>query len=77
MEKQMNHSGRHSGGCRMLGPMKEARRKGRRFSSDEDITGVVQIWLKTQRNNFFYDGIKKHVKRWNRCVEVEGECVEK
>jgi hypothetical protein len=35
--------------------------------------------LKTQPKNFFSDGIKKKelVKCWNRCVEVEGDYVEK
>jgi hypothetical protein len=50
-EKQTNHSGRHCGGFHMFGPMKEALR-GRRFSSDEDIIGAVQNWLKTQPKNF-------------------------
>jgi hypothetical protein len=31
----------------MFGPMKDALR-GRRFSSDEEFIGAVQIWLKTQ-----------------------------
>jgi hypothetical protein len=26
---------------------------------------------------FFSDGIKKHVKRWNRSVQVEGDYVGK
>jgi hypothetical protein len=26
---------------------------------------------------FFSDGIKKLLKRWNRCVEVEGDYVER
>jgi hypothetical protein len=39
--------------------MKEALR-GRRFSSDEEVIGAVQNWLKTQPKNFFFsDGIKK------------------
>jgi hypothetical protein len=32
----------------MFGPMTEAVR-GRRFSSDEEVIGAVQNWLKTQR----------------------------
>jgi hypothetical protein len=32
--------------------MKEAVR-GRRFSSDEEVTGTVQNWLKTQQKIFF------------------------
>jgi hypothetical protein len=39
--------------------MKEAVR-GRRFSSDEEVIGTVQNWLKTQPKNFFFhDGSKK------------------
>jgi hypothetical protein len=36
---------------RMFGPMKETLR-GRRYSSNEEIIGVVQNWLKTQTKNF-------------------------
>jgi hypothetical protein len=60
----------------MFSPMKDALRG--RFSSDEEDTGAVQNWLKMQPKNFFFpDGIKKHAKRWNRCIEVEGDYVEK
>jgi hypothetical protein len=52
----------------MFGPMKEALR-GRIFSSDEETIGAVP--------NFLSDGIKKLVKRWNRCVELEGDYIEK
>jgi hypothetical protein len=30
-----------------------------RFSSDEEVIGAVQYWLKAQPKNFFSDGIKK------------------
>jgi histone-lysine N-methyltransferase SETMAR len=61
----------------MFDPVKEALR-GKRFSSDEEVIVAVQNWLKTQPKNFFFsDGIKKLVKCWNRCVEVEGNYVEK
>jgi hypothetical protein len=36
----------------MFGPMKEAQRS-RRFSSDEEVFGAVQNWLKTRPKNFF------------------------
>jgi hypothetical protein len=63
----------------MFGPMKEAIRRRRRFSSDKEAIGAVQNWLKTEPKTFFFppDGIKNLVKRWNRCVKVEGEYVEK
>jgi hypothetical protein len=55
--------------------MKEILRR-RRFSSDVEFIGAVQNWLKRQPKNFS-DGIEKFVKRWNRCVEVEGVYVAK
>jgi hypothetical protein len=57
----------------MFGSMKESVR-GRRFSPDEEVIGGVENWLKTQQKHLFFfpDGIKELVKRWNRCVEVEG-----
>jgi hypothetical protein len=36
----------------LFGPMKEALR-GRRFSSDKEVIGAVQNWLKTQGKTFF------------------------
>jgi hypothetical protein len=72
MGKQMNHSERHCGGFHTFGLMKEALR-GRRSSSDEEIIGAMQNWLKMQPKKLFSDGIKKELlKRWNGCVEVEG-----
>jgi hypothetical protein len=35
----------------MFGPMKKALR-GRRFSSDEEVMGAVQNWLKTLTKKF-------------------------
>jgi hypothetical protein len=40
----------------MFGPMKEAPRG--RFSSYEEVIGVVQNWLKTQLRNFFLTELK-------------------
>jgi histone-lysine N-methyltransferase SETMAR len=42
----------------VFGPIKEALR-GRRLSSDEEVTGAVQNWLKTQPKKFYSDVIKK------------------
>jgi hypothetical protein len=51
--------------------------RGRIFSSDEEVIGIVQNWLKTHPKILFSDGIKNLVKSWNRCVEGEGDYVEK
>jgi hypothetical protein len=61
----------------MFGTMKEAVR-GRRFSSNKEVIGTVHNWLKTQPKPFFFlTKFKKLVKRWNRCIEVERDYVEK
>jgi hypothetical protein len=40
----------------MFGPKKEALRE--RFSSDEEVTGMVQNWLKMLPKNFFLMELK-------------------
>jgi hypothetical protein len=57
-------------------PMKEAL-KGRRFSSNEEVIGTVQNWLKTQPKKLFFDGIKKPVKSWNWNTEVKEDYIGK
>jgi hypothetical protein len=42
----------------MFGPTKESLR-GRRFSSDEEIIGETQNWLKMQPKKLFSDIIKE------------------
>jgi len=32
---------------------------------------------KTENNNKFYNGIRALEKRWNKCISVAGEYVEK
>jgi hypothetical protein len=44
---------------------------------EREVTGEVQNCLNTQLKNFFSDGIEKLVEHWNRCVEVEGDYIEK
>jgi hypothetical protein len=60
----------------MFGTVKEALR-GRRFSSVEEVIGAVQNLLKTQPKYFFFlTELKKPVKTWSRCFEVEGDYTE-
>jgi kynureninase len=48
-----------------------------RFSSDEEVIGMVQNWLKSQPKELFSAGIKKLVKQWNKCIEIKGNYFEK
>lgn len=60
----------------LFGPLKQALR-GRRFDSDEAVKEAVHSWLAAQPKTFFYEGIRKLVERWTKCIEKQGDYVEK
>jgi hypothetical protein len=37
----------------------------------------VHEWLRDQLKTFFVEGIRKLVDRWTKCIEKEGDYVEK
>jgi hypothetical protein len=59
-----------------FGPHKEVL-GGRRFPCDEDVKNVVHQWLCEQPKTFYCDGIKQLVECWEKCVEKQGDYVEK
>ena len=40
---------------------------------------AVHAWLADQPKTFFFcsEGINKLVQRWKKCIEKQGDCVEK
>ena len=39
---------------------------------------AVHVWLAAQPKTFFFsEGIKKLVQRWKKCIEKQGDYVEK
>lgn len=60
----------------LFGPLKEALR-GKKFGNNEDVKNFVGKWLKQQDKDFFAAGIKKLVNRWDKCINVGGDYVEK
>jgi hypothetical protein len=38
---------------------------------------AVHKWLRDQPKTFFVEGIRKLVDRWTKCIEKEGDYVEK
>jgi hypothetical protein len=60
----------------LFGPPKEALR-GCRFTSDQEVKEAVHAWLAAQPKTFFFEGIRKLVQRWTKCVEKQGDYVEK
>jgi histone-lysine N-methyltransferase SETMAR len=47
--------------------------EGRRFATNEHVEAVVR----TQDTDFYQQGFFKLVKRWDKCINVGGEYVEK
>ncbi|XP_071083734.1 histone-lysine N-methyltransferase SETMAR-like [Haliotis cracherodii] len=50
--------------------------RGRRFEDDE-LTAAVEVWLGDQNLDFYRSGISDWQTRWNNCVELGGDYVEK
>jgi len=60
----------------VFGPLKEAMR-GKSFRSDEEVLQAVHEWLRSQPKDFFSRGTHALPKRWNTCMERNGNCIEK
>ena len=57
-------------------PLKKFTR-GTKFESDDEVKSVVNGWLRHQFKDFYAEGIWKLVHRWEKCVKLMGEYVEK
>ncbi|XP_071102349.1 histone-lysine N-methyltransferase SETMAR-like [Haliotis cracherodii] len=51
--------------------------RGRRFEDDDELTAAVEGWLGDQNVDFYRSGITDWQTRWNKCVELGGDYVEK
>jgi len=60
----------------LFGPLKEALR-GRWFTSDEELKEALLAWLAAQPKTSFSEGIKNLVQWWKKCIEKQGDYVEK
>jgi len=51
--------------------------KGTHFTSDDEMKQAVMLWIKQRTPEFFIDGIRRLVLRWEKCIERQGDYVEK
>jgi len=51
--------------------------KGTHFTSDDEVKQAVMLWIKQRTPEFFIDGMRKLVLRWEKCIERQGDYVEK
>jgi hypothetical protein len=48
-----------------------------RFSSDDEVKTAVQHWVKTLAAHLFGERIQKFVPRYDKCLSLGGDYVEK
>ena len=60
----------------LFGPLKEAL-SGRKFHSDDEVQEAVHSWLKGRPKSFFASGIRALVGRWQKCIDKQGDYIEK
>jgi hypothetical protein len=48
-----------------------------RFNSDDEVKTAVQHWVQTLAADFFDEGIQKLVSRYDKCLSLGGDYVEK
>ena len=60
----------------LFSKLKESLR-GQRFQTDDDVMAAVNEWFQEQTEEFFLHGIKGLEHRWVKCIERQGDYVEK
>jgi [histone H3]-lysine36 N-dimethyltransferase SETMAR len=50
---------------------------GQRFENDKEIKNAVENWFNSQAVSFYAEGLRKLVQRYEKCLEVNGDYVEK
>jgi hypothetical protein len=50
---------------------------GKHYENIEVVQRAVQIWIRQTPNSFFHNGILKLVPRWQKCIAVRGDYVDK
>ncbi|KAJ7304231.1 hypothetical protein JRQ81_011768 [Phrynocephalus forsythii] len=50
---------------------------GQRFDDREDVIFEVEQWFSSKSDDFYKEGLKQVKKRWQKCVTLQGDYVEK
>ena len=60
----------------LFGPLKH-HLSGERFPDDDAVERAVRTWFRQQPKEFYAAGFQGLVKRWDKCLNVYGDYVEK
>jgi len=58
----------------VFGPLKNGL-SGTQFRDDDEVGSVVHEWLRTRPKELLSRGIYALIKRWRKCIELEGDYV--
>ena len=50
---------------------------GRHFANDAEVECEVKMWFRKQSTQFYAAGLGGLIKRWDKCINVGGNYVEK
>jgi len=50
---------------------------GTHFTSGDEVKQAVTSWIKQRTHEFFIDDMRKLVLSWEKCIERQGDYVEK
>ena len=51
--------------------------RGKRFADDNELKSATEHWLESVGESFYLKGMQELQKRWTKCIDVEGDYVEK
>jgi hypothetical protein len=60
----------------LFGPLKH-HLSGERFPDDDAVERAVRAWFRQQPKEFYSAGLQGLVKRWDKCLNLCGDYVEK
>jgi hypothetical protein len=60
----------------LFAPLKESL-GGDGFANNEEVKNCVRNWLMTRPQTFFQQKMFKLLNRWRKCVELQGDYIEK
>jgi hypothetical protein len=55
----------------------QAQYGGQHFSTDDEVKQAVLGWFSRNNKSFYAEAFQAFVKRWDKCMNVAGGCVEK
>lgn len=50
---------------------------GKRFRSNEEVIAETNDYFESLEGNYYLEGINKLERRWTKCIELNGDYVEK